>query len=250
MENVNVNSNDAKKVAMIIIAMFTDLNGSKFIGATYRNKNNELSKYVLIANFNYGVAVAKTIEILNSLNEADFLKIAEKYNVNNVAGIQYSNNADGKLYLETGKLPKEGTKARVKVLESIKITKTLMQIRNEMVNAFVNNKDEETRSASSEAQIEAYEKIVIDGKTIPSMKVCKATNNVHIYAMAHSREVIEAGTYSNGEKWLETAQKDAITSYCKYVLNAELPTAKYRNMIITTDQLFRIKANGTELVKA
>lgn len=238
MENTNTN---AQKIAMEIISLFTFMKGANFIGVTYRNAYGELSKSVLIADFKYGIAVAKSIDILNSLTASDFLKIAEKYNVCNVAGIQYSNNAKGKEYLASGKLPKEGTKARIEVLESIKTTKTLATICAEMVQSYIDNANKETRSASSEAQIEAYEKVT------NSIKVCKATNNVHIFALAHSREVIEAGTYPESEKLPETIQKDAIISYCKYVLGMELPTTKYRNLKVTADNLCRVKALGSEL---
>ena len=235
-------STDSKKIASHIVSMFTLMNGANFIGVTYRNQNNELSKYVLIADFNYGIAVDRSIEILKSLNENDFLAIVEKYNVNNVSGLQYSNNAKGKEYLLTGKLPKEGTKAREDVLNSVKISKSISEVCAEMISQMIANKNPETRSARSQNEIDKYEKVT------NSIKINEKTNNVHIYAMAHSRIVIEEGTYSESTKTPETAQKDAITSYCKYVLNAELPTTKYRNLIVTTDQLSRVKVLGETIL--
>ena len=240
----NLNDKDAKMIATEILLMFCKMNGSNFIGATYRNQHGELSKYVLIADFNYGVAVDKSIAILKTLTPADFNAIIEKYKVNNIEGVKYSNNANGKLYLETGKIPKEGTKARQIVLDSIKVTKTLQTVCAEMIQKMIDNKDPETRSTRSQNEIDKYEKVT------NSIKICNSTKNVHIYAMAHSKIVIEKGIYSDSEKNIETLQKDAIEKYCKYVLNNELPTTKYRNLIITTDQLTRLKVSGEELVFA
>jgi len=239
---------EIQKIALEIMSMFVKMNGANYIGCTYKNKQDEVSKYVLIADFSYPNACKTTKEILASLTADDFLKIASK-GINNVAGVLYSNKKEGKEYLESGKLPKDGTKARQIVLDSIRTSKTLQTICNEMIEAFDKNKDAETRSASSQAQIDAYIKITdLDGNIIPSMKVSVETKNVHIYALAHSREVIEAGTYTESDKEPETLQKDAIIKYCKYELGKELPTTKYRNLKVTLEQLSRVKVLGTEIL--
>ena len=221
-----------------ILNMFKNINGANFVGIRgYTNKQGEISNNVIIADFNYGNAVKSDIEILNSLSENEFSEIAEKYNVCNFSGEQYSENQQGKEYLLSGKLPKEGTKARENVLASIKTTKTLAEIRNQMVNGHLLNSDKETRSSQSEAQIDAYEKVT------NSIKICKATGNIHIYALAHSKQILTEGTYPESKPTIETQQKNAIQSYCKSI-GKQLPTTKYRNYIVTAEQMTEVAIKG------
>lgn len=225
-----------------IVSLFAKLNGSTFAGLTYTNQKGETANHVVIADASYFNACDRAMETLNSLTETDFSAIAEKYDVNNVSGVQYSLNAKGKLYLETGKIPKEGTKAREDVLKSIRTTKTLAEIRNEMVETIIKNRDSETRSARSADEIEKYE-YVTNG-----IKVHKESGQVVVFAKAHSKVVLVEGTYTDGEKQPETLQKEAISKYCKYVLNKELPNEKFRKFNIDLDQMKRLKVNGSEIV--
>ena len=242
------NSKNFKQIAEMIISLFTFMNGANFIGVTYRNAYNELSKYVLIADFKYHEAVESTKAILRGLTEADFNAIASK-GINNVSGVKYATNNGAREFLTSGKLPKEGTKARETVLNGVKVTKTLQTICNEMISSFEKNANVETKSNQSIAQSEMYEKIEDrNGNVIPSMKYHTASETIHIYAMAHSKVIIEAGTYTESEKLPETIQKEAISKYCKYVLGKELPTDKYRNLKVTEDQLSRVKVLGTEII--
>lgn len=239
------NTEKMTAIASEITALFSTMNGANFVGIrAYRNQNNELANHVVIADFSYRNAVNTSVEILNTLTESDFSVIAEKYSVGNTSGIQYSNNAQGKLYLSDGKLPKDGTKARETVLASIKVSKSLAEMRNEIVAQFIANQSDETRSEQSKSAIATYTHIT------NSIKVCNETERVHIYAMHHSKEIIENGTYTENTPYPETAQKNAIFAYCKYVLERELPVAKYRNFIVEKEQMSSVKAKGEEIVLA
>lgn len=236
VKNVNL-SPEAQK----IVDLAKTFNGASFIGVReYTNSADEIANYVLISNISYKNAIAKTIAILLSLKDADFQQIAEKYGVNNTAGERYSNNKAGNEYLATGKLPKEGTKAREDVLNSIKVTKTLEQVRNEMIESMQRNQDPETRSAQSEAQREAYEYIA------PGIKRHLESGMIHIHAFAHSKQVIVEGEYKQSVKQIETLQKEAIERYCK-ANGMELPTTKFRNLKVTPEQMTSVALQGEEI---
>lgn len=245
METENTQNAENQAIANEIVALFSKMNGSNFVGIrTYRNQNNELANHVVIADFSYTNAVNKTVEILNTLSEADFTAIAQKYSVGNTSGILYSNSIQGNLYLTDGKLPKEGTKARETVLNSIKTSKSLVEMRNAIVAQFLANLNPETRSDASKSAIATYTHVT------NSIKVCNETKRVHIYAMHHSKEIIEEGTYTDSTPYPETAQKNAIFAYCKYQLNSELPVSRYRNFIVEKEQMSSVKAKGEEIVLA
>lgn len=244
-------NSEMSAIAQRIVALFVTIKNATFIGVrNYVNEAKEISNYVLIADFLWVRAVETTIAILNSLTDADFTKIAETYKCCNTAGIVYSNRKEGKLYLETGKLPKEGTKARDIVLGSIKTTKTLAEMRDEMVAQFRANLNPETKSTQSLAQAETYERLYHNGKIVPSIKVHKETKKVFIWAMAHSKKVVKSGEYKDSERNIESEQKFSIEKYCRYVLNAELPTTKYRNLVVDADQMSKVVAMGEELTLA
>jgi hypothetical protein len=51
-------------------------NGAKFVGIEYRNKQNELSKYVVLVGINYNNWITKKINALQSMVNNDFQSIA------------------------------------------------------------------------------------------------------------------------------------------------------------------------------
>ncbi len=226
-----------------ILANFDELNGTKFVGIrNYKSaKSGEVADFVVNANFNYGTAVNTSIAILKSLNEADFEAIAKKYGVTNHEGEKYATNKGAVEFLESGKLPKEGTKARDKVMNGVHKTKTIATIVGEMIQSFVDNQNPLTRSKQSESQREKYDHVA------KSVKQHKVNETYHIYALAHSKEVIEEGEYSDSAMGIEASQKNAIERYCKDVkkrinskgkeVSAELPTCKYRNFVLTEGEL-------------
>jgi len=234
--------NQSEKINSIL-ANFSALNGTKFVGIReyISVKSGEVANFVVNANFSYANAVTKSVEILETLTEADFTAIANSFKVVNASGTQYGSNAGSREYLESGKLPKEGTKARIKVLEGVKETKTLATITKEMIENFNNNQNEETRSAQSIAQREMYEHIT------KGVKQHKETERYHIWAMAHSKEVLIDGEYSNSNPQIETLQKNAIERYCKEVLKKQLPTTKYRNFVVEENQLSEVKVTGSTI---
>lgn len=232
------------KIALLvakIIALMAKLNGATFCGLTYTNKKGEVANHVVIADASYFTACDRAIEILKGLTDAMFTAIADKYKVVNHSGTKYATNDGAREYLASGKLPKEGTKARDKVLGGVHVTKTLAEIRDEMISTIIKNRDYETRSASSQAQIDAYEYIT------NGVKVHKETEQIVIFAKAHSKVVLVEGVYENGDKEIETLQKEAISKYCRYELGEELPNEKFRKFNIDFDQLKRLKVNGTEI---
>lgn len=224
-----------------ILAMFSELNGTKFVGITEYNsvKSGEICDHLINANFSYGNAVNKSIAILENLNDNDFTAIAEKYNVTNISGEKYGSNKPAKEFLETGKISKVGTKAHENTLKGVKETKTIATIVSEMVKSFIDNQNEETRSAQSKAQSDAYEPVT------KGVKRNVESGNLHIWAMAISKHNFKKyGTFPESNPGIETAQKNAIQSYCKNVLNSQLPTTKYRNFVITDNQLSEINITG------
>jgi len=229
-------------IKMRIIAKFATIgSNSQFVGIRKYVSKTSIANFVVIVNCNWSDAVSKTVERLNALTSLDFEAIAVKFGVNNVSGIKYSNNSKGIEYLNSGKLPKEGTKARDIVLESIKISKTLAEIRNEMVGTYLDNRVWETKSNSSKGAIIAYDHIT------NAIKYCKATNSIHIFAFAHSKEVLAEGTYKDSSLQPETLQKNAIIRYCKELTGEVLPTEKYRNFVVLEDQLESIAVDGDRI---
>jgi hypothetical protein len=234
----------SNKQIQSILESFNALNGTKWVGIKeYKSvKSGEVANFVVNANFNYGNAVNSSIEILETLTDADFTAIADRYKVVNHEGEKYGSNAPAREYLATGKIAKEGTKARIKCLEGVKETKTLATICAEMIQAMLDNQNEETRSAQSIAQREKYDHVA------KSVKRHKETKRLHIWAMANWKEVVEEGEYSEGDMGIETAQKTAIERYCKEVLKKQLPTTKYRNFVIEDNQLSEVAISGETFV--
>lgn len=223
-----------------LLALFSVLTGTKFVGIReyISVKSGEVANFVINANFNYGNAIKTTIEILQSLSPADFQLIEKNYGVVNSEGAKYGTNKGAMEYLDSGKLPKEGTKARDKVLAGVKETKRLATVCTEMVQAFLDNQNEETRSNQSKAQSDAYEAIT------KGVKRNKESGKLHVWAMAHSKEVLIEGEYADSKMQIETAQKNAIERYCKDILNLQLPVTKYRNFVIEPNQLSEVKVTG------
>jgi len=223
-----------------ILESFNALNGTKWVGIKkyVSVKSGEVANFVVNANFNYGNAVNTSVEILETLTDADFSAIADRYKVVNHEGEKYGSNAPAREYLATGKIPKEGTKARIKCLEGVHETKTIATIVAEMIAQFKANQDEETRSAQSIAQREKYDHVA------KSVKQHKETKRLHIWAMANWKEVLEEGEYSDSTMGIEASQKNAIERYCKEVLNKQLPTTKYRNFVVEDNQLSEVAISG------
>lgn len=237
--------NEMSAIALEIVSKFKMLNGNRYIGVRrYRNKANELANYVLNVDYSFQNAMNRTIEILNSLTETDFSAMAVQYKVNNEGGTQYSNLEAGRLYLTTGKLPKEGTKARENVLNSIKVTKTLATIRDEMVETIKRNLNPETRSNQSKAQRQSYTHLTNGIKLLNDENGKPLPDKVYIHALYDWKNVIEEGQYEDSEHNIESWQKIAIESYCKNVLGKRLPSTKFRYFVVDPSQMAEVRING------
>jgi len=76
MTNLNLNNRDERVKA--ILAKCIMMNGSSFVGIRgYENSKGEVSNHVIIANFNYGNAVAKDLAKLKGATAEDIENIAK-----------------------------------------------------------------------------------------------------------------------------------------------------------------------------
>ena len=208
-----------------------EIKKASFVGINnYKNSSNEIANFVINCGVSYKNAIAKTNDILSSLTEDDFIAIAKKYDVTNVAGTKYANNKGAEKYLNEGILPKEGTKARETALNGVKTTKSLSEIRDEMIN---NNNN----PRPSNVDESVYTRL---GKGI---KKHNATNKIHIWGFIQHKTVLEEGTYTEKKMKLETAQAKAIERYCKKI-GKELPKTKFRQFVCDTEHLNTISYTG------
>lgn len=232
----------AKKMEEIIreIAENQKGKGANFLGIKeYTSKTSgEIANFVVNFGISYKNAKEQSIDILNTLTDSHFTEIAKKYGVWNEVGIVYGTNKGAKLYLSEGKLPKEGTKARETALNGVKESKTLKTIVAETIIAMNNNDNDETRSNQSQANIDKYDYL---GRGI---KQHKENKKYYFYANSHSKQVIEAGEYKDSTPQPETAQKNAISRYCKEVLNKQLPIDKFRQFVVSPDQMTEVNVTG------
>jgi hypothetical protein len=214
--------------------------GANFLGIKeYTSKTSgEVANFVVNFGISYANAKEQTNKILNTLTDKDFEAIAEKYGVWNVAGIQYATNKGAEMYLSEGKLPKEGTKARETALKGVKESKMLKTIVAEMIVAMNNNDSDETRSNQSQANIDAYNHL---GRGI---KQHKETKMYYFYANSHAKTVLVEGEYKDSTSLPETAQKRAISRYCKDVLNTQLPIDKFRQFAVSAEQMTEVNVTG------
>jgi hypothetical protein len=220
-----------------LVSLFLTINGTTFAGLReYTNQAGEVANYVINLGFSYANAITNSIEILESLTAENFTAIAEKTGLCNVSGNQYSYNAKGLEFLASGKLPKEGTKARELVLKSVLVSMTLEQVRNEMIADYNNPSKQGT------AQSEAYEYVC------PSIKRHIENDTYHIWGMINSKVVLTEGVYADSIQKQVTKQKNAIKYFCKHELKKQLPTTKYRNFIVDKALLTSVAFKNNELV--
>lgn len=249
--NQDVEQSEIKAIAEKIVSLFVTINKSTFVAVRqYLNSAEELANHILIANIDYPHAVRRSVNILKVLTDQHFTEMEKMFEVCNESGIKYSENKKGIEYLQTGKLPKEGTKAREQVLNSVKVTMSLAEYRDYLIERFENNLNSKTKSKQSIAQVEAYEPIYYKGKRVPSMKINRKSKKVHIWAFAHSKQILKQGTYKPKDLGIEAKQKWAIEKYCKEILGMELPTTKFRTLIVEAEQMASVKTKGKEVVLA
>jgi len=107
---------------------------------------------------------------------------------------------------------------------------------NEAVEAlktsFTKNKNDDTRSKQSQAQKDAYLPVT------NSIKLNLETRNLHIYALAVSKEVLVEGEHKVVKSRPLTIAKNAVKKYCRFT------TAKYRNFIVDESMLTGVSITG------
>lgn len=105
-----------------------------------------------------------------------------------------------------------------------------------LLESFINNQNKETASNQSIAQNSAYINIT------PCLKYNFETGLLYLYGAKISKKVIVPIEYKKVNSKIDTLCKKSI----KKVLN--FSTEKYKQFIITPDQLKRVKMNGSEWV--
>jgi hypothetical protein len=104
-----------------------------------------------------------------------------------------------------------------------------------LTDSFVKNQSVETQSAQSKGQQDAYINIT------PSIKWHIESGKVHIFAQAHSKEVLVAGTYKDVNSRELTLCQNAVKKYFDF------RTAKFRNFIVEKDQLSGVNIDGQKI---
>lgn len=209
-----------------------EIKKATFVGINeYHSKStNEVANFVINCGVSYKNAITKTNGILAELTEGDFEKIAKEYNVINVAGSRYATNKGAEKYLNEGILPKEGTKARENVLKGVKTTKTLSEIRDNMIFRNINPKPTNVDES-------VYTSI---GKGI---KRHNETGKIHIWGFINSKTVIEKGEYKEKKESIEKQQENAIIRYCKSI-GKTLPKTRFRQFVVDDFHVKSISYTG------
>lgn len=176
-----------------LINNFKSLVGAKFITVNeyLSKKSGEVSNHTILANFDYSKAVAKDINKLETLSVLKLQEIANNLNIDIAI-----------------------------------VTKGF----NELLNAFLKNRNEATRSNQSIVQDEKYLSIC------PSVRLNKDTLNLHVYGLSIQKTVLVKGEYKHVNSADKTIAKNAI----KKALN--FSTAKFRNFVVTKEQLKSINS--------
>lgn len=174
---------------------FSEINGAKFVGIKgYTSKTSgETANYVVNAGFSYENAIERDLNKLKNLSSLD---------IDNIA-------------FETG------------IQNDI-----VINAKNEMINSFEKNRDEETQSNQSKAQNETYINIT------KGIKIHRETEQVYIYALSVAKEVLIKGEYKMVKSQPKTIAKKAIGKYL------DLSTAKFRQFIVSPEHLTAVKSTG------
>lgn len=192
-----------KSIAMLvkmIIGMFANLGGTSFVGIRgYEAKTSgEVSNHVVIANASYGNAVKHDLTCLLNAVHSDFEAIV-------------------KLCLNKG--------IETNVL-------TVKQLIDKLATSFQNNQNEETASAGSLAQKDAYIRIT------DCITYNPTTEQIYIHASAHSKVVLVQGEYKHVNHGTNTLIQNEIKTYFGF------KTTKFRRFILHPSQLSGVKING------
>jgi len=201
--------NETALIIKSIISLFASLNGQKFVGireytSGLNNKKcivPEIANHVICANFSYGNAVKNDLAKLRGATDQDISEILENSN-----------------YLAT---------------TSYMIRKAI----DKLIASFEKNLnlDKTKRSNQSQAQTDVYLPIT------NSMKLHIETGKIHIYGLAHSKNVIENGEYEPTNSRELTMCQNAVKKYFDF------RTSKFRQFIVNRDQLSAVKISGENI---
>ena len=101
-----------------------------------------------------------------------------------------------------------------------------------LADSFIKNSNPETASNQSIAQKDTYTKVT------NSIKIHNETGQVYIYALGHSKVVVQKGEYKEKNSRELTLAQNAVKKYF------DLTTAKYRNFIVDENQLESVRITG------
>ncbi len=183
-----------------IVALFSNLNGSKFVGIkAYRSSTSgEVADHVIVANFSYKKAVKKDLAKLQTAKDSDYSAIAEKFGF------------------------------------SIDLIKQAIE---KLSTSFINNLNPETASKGSTSQSDAYLRIT------KSIKLHIESGMLHIYGLTipESKVIISEGEYKKVNSKELTLCQNAVKKYFDFT------TTKYRNFVISPDQLSAVNISGEKV---
>lgn len=106
---------------------------------------------------------------------------------------------------------------------------------NALIISFEKNQNDETKSNQSKAQSDAYINIT------NSIKLNIESRQLHIYALAVSKQIIKKGEYKTVNSRPLTIAKNAVKKYCDFT------TSKYRNFIIDENMLSGVNVSGEQI---
>ena len=101
-----------------------------------------------------------------------------------------------------------------------------------LADSFIKNSNPETASNQSIAQKDTYTKVT------NSIKIHNETGQIYIYALGHSKVVVQKGEYKEKNSRELTLAQNAVKKYF------DLTTAKYRNFIVDENQLESVRITG------
>lgn len=183
------------KLSKKIGSQFAGVKRPMFLGikAYHSSTSGEVADHVILTNFSYKNAVKRDMKKLESLTDNQKID----FGIKSGFGMALINEACDKL-----------------------------------LQSFVNNQNNETRSAQSEAQLNAFTRIN------EAVKVHNETGQIYIYGLHISKNVIEAGEY----KQVNSRPLTLAQNWLKKELN--FSTNKYRQFIVDKDMLSAVNLNG------
>jgi len=112
----------------------------------------------------------------------------------------------------------------------------VIQAIKKLTDSFIKNMNPETKSVQSKAQAEAYINIT------NSIRYGIATQQLYIYALSVSKQVLVKGEYKTVNSSPLTLCQNAVKKYFDF------STSKFRNFVVSPDQLSGVNIAGEKIV--